>query len=388
MDITDRNRHMKSEITNELLKQAVADAEAVRDTAIANAKLALEESITPAIKSMLTARLRTEMEKPTMEKPEVEKEGGPDGEEKEMEKKEADADSSEMTKETLDSSDVGTGDNKTPYGFDTSDIGDEGEEAPSDAQDSEDDYYDDWNDSDFDLDSIIKELEGDIAEDSLLEKEEAPEGEEEAAEEEEMEEASHEAGYSAPEGKKAPNDKREPATIEVPPMKKKEEEPKLDLEALIRELVAEAEAEEDEEGKQHPDAEKMAQENAALQAELAEYREAVTLLRDKLQEVHLLNAKLLYTNKLFQKGKLSNEQAVRVLDSFDRAKTLREVKMVYALMVENIKAVRTEGRVPSRKTVVTEGLASRATASTAPKKEQLVENSHIQRLQYLAGINS
>jgi hypothetical protein len=69
--------------------------------------------------------------------------------------------------------------------------------------------------------------------------------------------------------------------------------------------------------------------------------------------------------------------------------TLREVKMVYALMVENIKAVRTEGRIPSRKKVVTEGFASRTTPSTAPKKEQLLEeNSQIKRLQYLAGINS
>jgi hypothetical protein len=385
--ITDKDRHMKAEITNQLLKQAVADAEAVRDTAIANAKLALEESITPAIKSMLAARLRTEMEKPATHTPEEEKEGGPEGEEKEVGETPA-ADSKEMKKETLDSSDVGTGDNKQPYGFDTSDVGGEGEEAPSDAPDSEDDYYDDWDDSDFDLESIIKELEGDIVEDSLVEKEEAPEGEEGEEEvEDEVEEASYEAGHASPAGRMAP-EKKEPATVDVPPMQnKKEEEPKFNLEDFIRELVAEAEDEDEEEA--HPEAEKMAEEIATLKGELAEYREAVTLLRDKLQEVHLLNAKLLYTNKLFQKGKLSNEQAVRVLDSFDRAKTLREVKMVYALMVENIKAVRTEGRVPSRKTIVTEGLASRATASTAPKKEQLLEeNSHIKRLQYLAGINS
>ena len=375
-----------AKITNELLKQAVADAEAVRETAIANAKLALEESISPAIKSMLAKRLRAELDMP---KPEEEKEGGPEGEEKEMEKKEADADSAEMKKETLDSSDVGTGDNKEPDGFDTSVIGDEGDGAPSDAPESEDDYYDDWDDSDFDLDEIIKELEGDISEDSLVEKKEEDEeeaGEEEEGKEHEMKEASQEAGAADPVGKK-PEGKMMKHTVDIPEKEEGDDEgtKKLDLEAIIRELVAEAgEEEEDEEGR-----EQMQTELASLKAELAEYREAVTLLRGKLQEVHLLNAKLLYTNKLFQKGKLTNEQAVRVLDSFDRAMTLREVKMVYALMVENIKAVRTEGRIPSRKKVVTEGFASRTTSSTAPKKEQLLEeNSQIKRLQYLAGINS
>jgi hypothetical protein len=383
--ITDKDKIM-AKITNELLKQAVADAEAVRETAIANAKLALEESISPAIKSMLAKRLRAELDMP---KPEEEKEGGPEGEEKEMEKKEADADSAEMKKETLDSSDVGTGDNKEPDGFDTSVIGDEGDGAPSDAPDSEDDYYDDWDDSDFDLDEIIKELEGDISEDSLVEKKEEDEeeaGEEEEGKEHEMKEASQEAGAADPVGKK-PEGKMMKHTVEVPEKEEGDDEgtKKLDLEAIIRELVAEAgEEDDDEEGR-----EQMQTELASLKAELAEYREAVTLLRGKLQEVHLLNAKLLYTNKLFQKGKLTNEQAVRVLDSFDRAMTLREVKMVYALMVENIKAVRTEGRIPSRKKVVTEGFASRTTPSTAPKKEQLLEeNSQIKRLQYLAGINS
>lgn len=385
MGITDKDKIM-AKITNELLKQAVADAEAVRETAIANAKLALEESISPAIKSMLAKRLRAELDMP---KPEEETEGGPEGEEKEMQKKEADADSAEMKKETLDSSDVGTGDNKEPDGFDTSVIGDEGDGAPSDAPDSEDDYYDDWDDSDFDLDEIIKELEGDISEDSLVEKKEEDEeeaGEEEEGKEHEMKEASQEAGAADPVGKK-PEGKMMKHTVEVPEKEEGDDEgtKKLDLEAIIRELVAEAgEEDDDEEGR-----EQMQTELASLKAELAEYREAVTLLRGKLQEVHLLNAKLLYTNKLFQKGKLTNEQAVRVLDSFDRAMTLREVKMVYALMVENIKAVRTEGRIPSRKKVVTEGFASRTTPSTAPKKEQLLEeNSQIKRLQYLAGINS
>jgi len=41
----------------ELFSQAIADAKAVRDAAVANAKAALEETFTPKIMSMLSAKL-------------------------------------------------------------------------------------------------------------------------------------------------------------------------------------------------------------------------------------------------------------------------------------------------------------------------------------------
>ena len=43
---------------SDLLKEAIADAKAVRETALANAKMALEEAFTPQLKSMLSAKLR------------------------------------------------------------------------------------------------------------------------------------------------------------------------------------------------------------------------------------------------------------------------------------------------------------------------------------------
>ena len=42
---------------SDLLKEAIADAKAVRETALANAKMALEEAFTPHLKSMLSAKL-------------------------------------------------------------------------------------------------------------------------------------------------------------------------------------------------------------------------------------------------------------------------------------------------------------------------------------------
>ncbi len=42
----------------ELFKQAIADAKAIRETALANAKAALEESLAPHLQSMLAAKLQ------------------------------------------------------------------------------------------------------------------------------------------------------------------------------------------------------------------------------------------------------------------------------------------------------------------------------------------
>ena len=44
----------------DLLKEAIADAKAVRETALANAKIALEEAFTPRLQSMLSAKLSEE----------------------------------------------------------------------------------------------------------------------------------------------------------------------------------------------------------------------------------------------------------------------------------------------------------------------------------------
>ena len=47
---------------NDLLKEAIADAKAVKEVALANAKLALEEAFTPRLQSMLSKKLAEEAE--------------------------------------------------------------------------------------------------------------------------------------------------------------------------------------------------------------------------------------------------------------------------------------------------------------------------------------
>ena len=53
----------------DILKEAIADAKTVKETAIANAKAALEEAFTPQLKSMLATKLE-EMDKEDMDEAE------------------------------------------------------------------------------------------------------------------------------------------------------------------------------------------------------------------------------------------------------------------------------------------------------------------------------
>jgi hypothetical protein len=421
----------KVEITNKLLKEAIADAEAVRQTAIENAKLSLEETFTPQIKSMLSRRLRAEAEgmEHDEEEKEVEKKEAPEAE-KEAPKAAPVAHAEPKTETASEtpfqdaepeggnlaaSSDIGAGDNKepSPEAFDSADDDESGE----DAGESDTDWYDDWSDADFDLDEVIKELEADLQEvaheeEKEEEKEEMKEGmehEEEKEEEKEEETADEaypaedpEAGVEKPEipakssdiGTEAaetaadvntfvtePSDVNKMEGEEMNGHEAGEGEEELDLEAILAELEAEDE-------KHKASSEKM----ASLEKELAEYRQAVKLLRGKLHEVNLLNAKLLYTNKIFRKEGLTNEQKVMVVENFDRATTVREIKMVYTVLVETLTSAAkvVKATKPSKK-VVAEGLASKATPSTAPKAEPvevIAENSVARRLQQLAGIIS
>ena len=110
-------------------------------------------------------------------------------------------------------------------------------------------------------------------------------------------------------------------------------------------------------------------------------------LKSTINEVNLLNAKLLYTNKLFRSYNLTNEQKVKVVENLDRTSNVREVKLVYATLSESMKFTGTERKVAQVKKNITEGIASKAQASTAPKKEIIAESNELaNRFKQLAGI--
>ena len=290
----------------DLLKEAIADAKAVRETALANAKLALEEAFTPRLTSMLSAKLAEEMSDEDEDMP-VEDEMTYEGEEMGME------DEQEMAE--------GEGEEE---------MADEApaEEAP--AQETE------MSDDDLDLDEIIRELEMEDSE------EEAPvaEGDEYDTEEKPMEEA--------------------------------EEDEDIDINEIIRSLREEDESEEKEEV--------MEAEEEDSKEDLEEAYNVIRFLKGKINEVNLLNAKLLYSNKLFRNFSLNEGQKMKVIENFDRAHNLREVKLVYSTLAEGFK-------MPSTKKVVKESFASKPVASTKPAKRVISEGTELaDRFKKLAGL--
>ena len=357
--------------SSKLLKEAIADAKAVRETAIANAKIALEEAFTPRLQSILSKKLTAEME----------------GEEEEV----------EVNEDNDVSSELGGGDNKQPadkansaqtdlsgISKETSPEGEEledydkvkdlteaedefgaEEEIPAEEPVAEEDEFGAEDEDELDLESIIRELEAQIA---------GEEGEEAHIEEPAVE------GEEAPvEEPVAAEPTEEPAVEAEEPAHDDEE---IDLDEILREMgygEDEEEVTEAEEANHDEEKEK-------LQSELAEAISTIKSLKGTINEVNLLNAKLLYANKLFRSYNLTNEQKVKVVENLDRTSNVREVKLVYATLAESMKFTGTERKVAAKKTM-TEGFASKPQATTAPKKEIISESNELaNRFKQLAGI--
>ena len=125
--------------------------------------------------------------------------------------------------------------------------------------------------------------------------------------------------------------------------------------------------------------EKKEDDDKAMEEALAE----INKLKVDLQEVNLLNAKLLYSNKIFRSKNLSESKKIKVLESFDKANTAKEAKLIFDTLNEGIQT--NEKRRPMREV---KGLASRATKVIKENKQPIVESTDmVARFQKLAGIN-
>ena len=363
---------------SKLLKEAIADAKAVRETAIANAKIALEEAFTPRLQSILSKKLQAEIE----------------GAEDEEEVNEEYSDGSEAPDE--DASDIGDGDNKQPADdansssdlaqgnpdtdSESAEVGKEDEnseviseeedEVPGEHQsrieEEDEEEISEEDEDELDLESIIRELESELDEEDGEEEshEEAP-VEEPVAEEGEYEgEESHEEAPVAEEGEES----------------SEESEDEIDLDEILREMgYGDDEEEKVEESEEEDSA------MAEKEAELEEAYNVIKSLKKTINEVNLLNAKLLFTNKLFRSYDLTNEQKHKVVETLDRTQNVREVKLVYATLAESMKIGGTSKKV--KQTKLTESFASKKVASTAPKKEIIVESNGLaERFKQLANI--
>ncbi len=132
------------------------------------------------------------------------------------------------------------------------------------------------------------------------------------------------------------------------------------------------------------------EENESLKAQLSEYEKTVKYLKGVLNETNLLNAKLLYTNKLFKGKNLTEDQKLKVINTFDLTKSIREVKLAYTVLAESINGGVSVAKKKTNATAqtITEGLASKPVSSTKPEAS-IVEpqaDEMASRFKRLAGI--
>lgn len=314
-----------------LFKEAIADAKAVREAALTNAKAALEEALTPKLQSMLAAKLN-EMEEDDLDEDNIE--------------------SSEL-------------------------------------------------DEDFDISEILAELDEESKEPELDEakKEESEESESEEEDEtkeeesEETEEEKEVKDMSVEElenmikdiiAQELGNTEETPVEDEIPSndvdmtnepnMGTSEEE--IDLDELLAELDALDETDENDED----EIDEAKKPKTKEKIEMDEAINTIKILRKELNEQNLLNAKLLYVNKLFKAKNLTETQKIQVITSFDKARTITEAKTIFETLKGNLNTV-------AKKTTIRESLGFASKASgIAPKKQIVESNDVITRMQKLANI--
>ena len=362
----------------DLFKEAIADAKAVREAALTNAKAALEEALTPKLQSMIAAKLQEMDNNDEDEKPleEVDYISANDKRN----------DSDMIRKRAIDAGQM------------------------SESEELEED---------FDLSAILAELD---AEDSVNEAKDEDEEKEKIKEAEEEEEVEDEESEMEPaEEESAEGDKITDLTVDQlkdiikdiisseleaeeyettgdeevemgdemgvdmggdeDEMEVAEDLDEVDLEELLAELDALDEEKPDaDEDMQYEAKMKKAKKEEDEKDEMKEAIDTINTLRSELQEINLLNAKLLFVNKIFAAKNLTESQKVKVIASFDKATTPKQAKELF-------ESIQKSDLGASKKSSIKEsiGFASKA-AGVAPKSTIVESNDVIARMQKLANI--
>ena len=414
-------------MAKEMLKEAIADAKAVREVALANAKAALEEAFTPKLQSMLSAKLSEDLDE-GMHDEDMDEDMNEGMHDEDMDE---DMDEGMYDEDDMDEGMHDEDMDEMMYDEDDMDEGMHDEDDMDEGMHDEDDL-----DEEIDLEEILNELELE-ENDSILD------------EEEDLEEAAY-PNYKADQVQK-----NYYTSSDVNRGLNESEE--FDLDALLNEInsLEEENVEEghcyDEDGKPMPEAhcyeegkkedldegklkdtfmkifnnpvvKKLFPEeyydedgkfllkkfmedlgDAASGAtatgtsegkdkdELEETKAALEAIQTELNEVNLLNSKLLYVNRIFKANTLDDSQKLRVVETLDKAGSVKEAKLIYETIKDTF-TVAKSGKVSKRTKTksLREGLgmASKAAGtSTSPKREVISESTDmVARFKKLANI--
>ena len=411
----------------DMLKEAIADAKALKETAIANAKAALEEAFEPRLKSMLSAKLQ-EMddedldeaeEKMTEAKKEYKDDDRKDGgESKETKRTEKMKYGKDLAEGDLDEMDL----NELLAELDEDARTDAEQEGYEDGMEDEKEDMEDMEDEDIDLEDMSEEDLKSFIEDVIADM--VTSGELEAGEEFEVEDdeenidVEDETEVDVEVNENARTDAEEEGYLDGMRDEKEDMEEGIadklkavwnDPEMLGKIITVDgkkmslkdflgmagsaaaggmAKSGAGKTSSIGEDARTDAEEEGYLDGmkdekeDMDKIKKEIKELRSDLHETNLLNAKLLYTNKIFRAKNLKEAQKVKVLEAFDKASNVKEVKLIFETLNEGMVANATTA-TPIRENL---GRASKA-AGMAPRKQPIMEiDPQVARWQKLAGI--
>jgi hypothetical protein len=355
-------------MNREMLKEAIAEAKTIKETAIASAKAALEEAFAPQLTALYAERLNEldeetgveenyesddevfDLEEILAELGKVEDDSKMEGEGM-YENLDEELTLEEMSDEDIEELVTSVIDDMIASGKLMA-----GEESEEDEMEMDMDDMGDMEDMDMDIDVDMEDGEEEIEDEDEIKIDEILA---EILGEEKVEEASAEAVSNM--------------------IARAMESPNAGAAAAILATVGITAAA----GKAIYDFYQARKKEKGVKetADVKEMEDTIGELRNELNEVNLLNAKLLYTNKIFKAKNLTESEKVKVLNTFDKAETVKEVKLVFETLTESFKST-------VKKSAIKESLgsASRSIAPATPKQPIIEVNDAFARMQRLAGI--
>jgi hypothetical protein len=405
---------------DDLLKEAIADAKAVKETAIANAKLALEEAFTPHLQSMLAAKLEE------MDKEDVDEGYGKKYEEDDVKEEMDSKDDMKEEKEEMDEAKEELDEINLDELLAELDLD---EDKRTDAE--QEGYEDGFKDAKKDIEDKLKDMKVSEAKDEDDKMEEAKDEMDEAMDKDDVKEDARtdaeEEGYldGMKDEKEDMEDDMKDEEIDLEDMS--EDDLKGFIEDVIKDMVSDGtiEAGEDfeemdmedmevedsvdvdveidemahgdkdkdkmeerkrmDKGEKGPGNEDGDKDDTKIEKETEKMRfkeamDEIQELKKELNEVNLLNAKLLYTNKIFKSKNLTEDKKVKVLKAFDKASTVKEAKVIFETLSEGLVS-KTETKARPQ------GSASKTTGPITEAKKPIIESNAVyDRMRQLAGL--
>jgi len=126
---------------------------------------------------------------------------------------------------------------------------------------------------------------------------------------------------------------------------------------------------------------KLKEEKKTLLEQNNKYKNMLIKLKDKLQEVNLSNAKLLYTNRVLDSTSLNERQRNKIVEALSKADSVEEAKVIYETLQSAVGSTRKQTPQSLSEAVV------RNHSTIMPRRNGKVQkNTQLSRMQVLAGL--